>query len=269
MSMNRLTRRDLLHASAGSLLAAGLWPGALAAADRATEEFHFAVVNDTHYRDHKCNEWMARLFMQIKGHKEKVAFCLLVGDVSHNGKPMQLGAMRSHAKLLGQPVYPVIGNHDYIPPNEGSPYKKVFPGQINYHFEFGGWQFIGLDSTQGASPSGTTILPDTFTWLKGRLGKLDKNKPMVLFTHFPLGPGVKRRPRNANDLLDHFRPFNLRAVFNGHRHQLTEKRVNDVPITTNHCCSSWCPNHDGSLDKGYFLCHARNGQITRTVVGMK
>src|SRR5215472_684239 len=98
MKTNLPTRRDLLRASAGNLLAAGLWPGVLAAADRDTEEFHFAVVNDTHYRNRADDAWMARLFSQIKGHKEKVAFCLLVGDLSHDGLPMQLGAMRSHAR---------------------------------------------------------------------------------------------------------------------------------------------------------------------------
>jgi hypothetical protein len=269
MSMSRLTRRELLHASAGSLLAAGLWPGTLAAADRDTEEFHFAVVNDTHYRNHNDDAWMARLFTQIKGHKEKVAFCLLVGDLSHNGRPMQLGAMRSHARNLGQPVYPVIGNHDYVPPNERSPYEKIFPGRINYHFDFGGWQFLGLDSTQGVKPSDTEVQPATLKWLDGQMGKLDRKKRMVLFTHFPLGPGVKWRPSNADALLDRFRAFNLRAIFNGHRHQFTERQVKGVPITTNRCCSSWCPNHDGSPDKGYFLCHAKNGTITRTAVGLK
>lgn len=261
MTTLRPTRRQLLRASAGSLLAAGLWPGALAAADRHTAEFSFIVVNDTHYRDQRCDPWMRRAFAQMKGHEEKPAFCLLVGDVSDHGEHGQLDAMRALTKVFGQPVYPVLGNHDYVANGDRGPYDKIFPGRINYHFEFGGWQFVGLDSTQGRRYSGTRVPQDTLKWLDGQLPRLDKSKPTVLFTHFPLGPGVKWRPVNADALLDRFRPLNLRAIFNGHRHALIEKKVRDVPITTNRCCSWWCDNHEGPADKGYFLCHARDGKI--------
>ena len=46
----RITRRDAVRWSAGSLLALGLWPGALRAADKTgSSSFRFLVINDTHY----------------------------------------------------------------------------------------------------------------------------------------------------------------------------------------------------------------------------
>ena len=55
-----MTRREALrHLSAGSLLALGLWPGALRAKDNPdSSSFRFLVVNDTHYMSPECGEWL-------------------------------------------------------------------------------------------------------------------------------------------------------------------------------------------------------------------
>jgi hypothetical protein len=101
------------------------------------------------------------------------------------------------------------------------------------------------------------------------LPKLDKLKPMVILTHFPLGANVKYRPANADDLLDRFREFNLRAVFDGHWHGFTERTRGATVLTTNRCCSLKRDNHDGTKEKGYFVCDAKDGQITRKFVEYK
>ena len=70
----------------------------------------------------------------------------------------------------------------------------------------------------------TTIQPATFRWLDDHLSRLEKSKPTVLFTHFPLGEKVTYRPLNAEALLERFREFNLVSVFNGHFHGFTERQ---------------------------------------------
>ena len=52
-----------------------------------------------------------------------------------------------------------------------------------------------------------------------------------MLTHFPLGEGVKMRPKNADDLLKRFLEFNLRAVYSGHYHSFTEKKLVFGPRT--------------------------------------
>ena len=56
-----ITRRQLLHSSLSTLLAAGLWPGALSAGDPATTNFQFLAVNDLHYLNDKCGPWFERM----------------------------------------------------------------------------------------------------------------------------------------------------------------------------------------------------------------
>jgi UDP-2,3-diacylglucosamine pyrophosphatase LpxH len=266
-------RRELMQMSAGSLLAAGLWPGALAAEEKSSgKEFSFIAVNDTHYVDKDCDPWITQVFKQMKEHTPAVDFCLHVGDVSESATSDQMAAMRHHIKDFGLTVYPVVGNHDYATEAGFKAYEKEFPERMNYHFEHQGWQFIGLDSCQAAMYKDTNIQPATLQWLDDHLPKLDKKRPTVLFTHFPLSPStksVKLRPNNTDKVLDRFKEFNLRAVFNGHWHGLAEATVGETTITTNRCCASRAPNHDGSTEKAYFLCHAKDGKIERKYVAVK
>lgn len=79
-------------------------------------------------------------------------------------------------------------------------------------------------------------------------------------------PDVKYRPQNADAILDRLKEFNLQAVFNGHWHGASEKKFRDAIITTNRCCALKRGNHDGSKQKGYFLCRAKDGKIAREFV---
>src|SRR6516164_9037550 len=255
---SRLTRRQMLRLSGSSLLAAGLWPGALGAQKNQVADFHFLVVNDFHYLNERCVPWFESLVKQIKAHREKIDFLLVVGDLVEDGKPEQLEPMRDLLKKLDLPVHVVVGNHDHRPPDDRKHYEEIFPKSINYHFEQYAWQFIGLDSSDGTKAK-VSVQPPTLTWLDDNLHRLDKKKPMVVFTHFPLGALTPYRVVNADKVLERFKEFNLKAVFNVHFHGFTERKHGETILTTNRCCSFSRKNHDGTKEKGYFLCHARDG----------
>jgi hypothetical protein len=257
----------VLRLGAANLLAAGLWPGALRAAGaEAPAAFHFAVLNDLHYLDKRSTPWHEGVVKQITAHEEKVEFCLIVGDLAENGKAEQLDPVRSIYRGLGLPLHVVIGNHDWQGDKDRKPFDDLFPKAGNYSFDHGGWQFVGLDSTDGPRADNVSVRDETLKWLDGALPKLDKKKPLVLFTHFPLGAWVVYRATNAAELLGRFKDHNLQAVFNGHFHASTERRVGAATITTNRCCSYSRKNHDGSKEKGYFLCQAREGKVTRKFI---
>jgi 3',5'-cyclic-AMP phosphodiesterase len=264
---NRLTRRQMLGLSASTLLAAGLWPGTLFAHGYGdSEEFHFLVVNDFHYLNERCGEWLTQVVRQMKSHGEKIAFCLLAGDLTEHGKREQMTAVRDLLKRLGEPTYVVVGNHDHLAADDRKAYDECFPKRDNYRFEYNGWQLLGLDTTEGRSAYGTNVQPHTLSWLDETLPKLDKKRPTIILTHFPLGPHVITRPGNADQLLARFKEYNLQAVFCGHYHAFTERHVRKATLTTNRCCSFSRQNHDGSKEKGYFLCHAKDGAVERRFV---
>ena len=257
----------MLRLSAGQLLALGLWPGALRAEGRADSgEFTFIVVNDLHYQSERCGAWFERVVRQMNATDPKPALCLILGDYAEHGTAKEIGAARDAFAGLGMPTFGVIGNHDHTEDDDRSAYEKLFPKTLNYAREQNGWQFIGLDTTQGRRANGTSISASTLRWIDENLPALDRTKPLVIFTHFPLGLLTPGRPKNADDLLIRFKDHNLQAVFNGHFHGFTERQLGRVTLTTNRCCAISRENHDGTKEKGYFLCTAKDGKVTRTFV---
>ncbi len=264
-----MSRREALQRlSAGTLLALGLWPGALRASNETPSgSFRFIVVNDTHCMSAECGPYLEGVVVQMR--QAAPEFCLHLGDLTEKGERDHLETVKEIFGVLPGRMYPVIGNHDYLTQDDRKAYTQTFPLRLNYYFRHRGWQFVGLDSTDGQRYEKTEIQPATFRWLDEYLSRLNPRKPTVLFTHFPLGDGVMYRPKNADALLDRFRDFNLQAVFNGHYHSLTERKSGKVTITTNRCCALKRTNHDGTKEKGYFVCEARDGRMARTFVEYK
>ncbi len=264
-----ISRRRWLRLSAASLLALGLWPGcARWASNGQGGSYRFVVLNDTHFHTARCPAWFDRVRRSVLSQDPRPEFCLVVGDLAERGRKDELGAMREVLRSLGMPFHVVIGNHDYSSATDRSAWDEAFPRSINYSFEHRGWQFVGLDSTQGTDWQGTRVQPGTLSWLDEHLPKLQPASPTVVFTHFPLGAQVTYRPLNADELLARFTRFNLVAVFDGHFHGFTERHLGATTLTTNRCCAISRDNHDGSTEKGYFLCSAGDGQIARRFIAV-
>jgi len=265
-----MNRREWLRVSAGALLVVGAWPGRLRAAENGRGgAFRFVAINDAHFQSPRCPGWFERVSASIRAHEPRPEFCLMIGDLAQNGVRTELGPMRDVLRSLRMPSYSVIGNHDYVTNTDRSAWDELFPRSLNYHFEHRGWRFVGLDSSEGTKWENTRVQAATLQWLDAELPKLVRAAPTVVFTHFPLGVLVPSRPLNADDVLDRFKDFNLVAVFNGHFHGFTERESGRTTLTTNRCCSVSRGNHDGSTEKGYFLCTARDGQIQREFVEVK
>jgi predicted MPP superfamily phosphohydrolase len=193
-------------------------------------------------------------------------FALILGDLADNAEPASHTAVRDHFRQLKRPIYTQIGNHDHLSQTDRRSYEQTFPSQTNYWFEHRGWQFVGIDSTEGTHFEKTRVQDTTLAWLDTYLPKMKKERPTVLFTHFPLATGVKMAPLNGEDVLNRFREFNLRGVFSGHYHAYTQNPFQGIDVVTNRCCSRLRNNHDGTKEKGYWLVTAEAGKITRQFV---
>lgn len=264
-----LGRRAALRClSAGLLLATGRWPGALLARDTPPPPgaFRFVVVNDTHYMSPECVDWLTRAVARMQA--ERPDFILHLGDLVERGHREHLMIVRDLFAAAKVPCYVQIGNHDHLIDGDRSAYEELFPDRVNYSFSHQGWQFVGVDTCMGSSSSNVVISDATLAWLEAHLKTLDRARPLVLFTHFPLAEGVRYRPRNAETLLSLLLPFNLQGVFNGHFHAATERSFGGAFVVTNRCCALKRNNHDGTPEKGFVVCDAKDGRLSRRFVAV-
>jgi 3',5'-cyclic AMP phosphodiesterase CpdA len=263
-----VTRRRLLGLSASALLAGGWWPGQLAAEPGGVGSFRFLAVNDLHYFNKQCGPWFEKVVRSMNA-QTGVDFVLISGDLVELGTTEQFAAIRELLQTLRVPFHVVVGNHDYRTQTDRQAFESEFPKQLNYTFDHQGWQFIGLDTTEGQKSQNVKAPRETSTWLDATLPKLDPKKPTVIFTHFPLAFGVPFLLINAASLLERFKSFNLQAVYSGHYHGFTEKKNGPVVLTTDKCCSFHRANHDRTPEKGYFLCSVQEGRIERRFIEVK
>jgi 3',5'-cyclic AMP phosphodiesterase CpdA len=178
-----------------------------------------------------------KLLAAARKQAQEYARHMFAGDLAENGSRPQLGPVKDLFQGSRIPYHVVIGNHDYRTQTDRTIYDDLYPRQLNYTFEHQGWQFVGLDTSDGIRYQNTSISADTLRWLEDTLPRLNRQRPLVVFTHFPMGPTVTYRPRNAEELLGKFRDFNLQAVFCGHFHGLTERTLGNTVLTTNRCCA--------------------------------
>mgnify|MGYP003335711264 CR=1 FL=1 len=263
-----LSRREALaRMGASSLFALGLWPGCHSPGATAGNgrRFRFLILNDLHHANAECNPWFEALTRRLRTHTD-AEFALLLGDLADTAEPASHAAIRDHFKRIGKPVYTQVGNHDHKSAKDRTSYETHFPSQTNYWFEHRGWQFVGIDSTEGTSADKTRVQAPTLAWLDRYLPKTDPRKPTVLFTHFPMAAGVKMAPLNTDAVLDRFRDHNLRGVFSGHYHAYTQNNIRGIDVVTNRCCARIRGNHDGTKEKGYWIVTAEDGQATREFV---
>src|SRR5687767_10732929 len=221
-----VSRREWIRNSAAATLALGLWPGcARFASNGRGEDFTFIQINDAHYSSSKCPEFFERVTPSIRARTPKPELCLMAGDLAERGTGKELGPMRDVLRGFGMPFHVVIGNHDYGAQADRTTWDELFPGALNYRFEHRGWQFVGLDTSEGLKYEKTNVQPHTLRWLDDNVRKLNHRLPTIVFTHFPLGFDTRYRPLNADDLLARFENFNIVAVFSGHFHSFTERQI--------------------------------------------
>jgi orotidine 5'-phosphate decarboxylase subfamily 2 len=99
-----------------------------------------------------------------------------------------------------------------------------------------------------------------------------KDKGVSAEVEFSWGATEVKCPRLADAIVEltetgsSLKAHNLRIVFCGHHHGLTRSDSGETVFLTNRCCSISRGNHDGSNEKGYFLCEARDGRVSYSFV---
>ena len=236
-------------------------------------DFKFAFLTDIHLNNGTENCFKG--FEQaIKHARDNEALFIITGG--DNVDIDVLGDKKEEAEALykkfketidnaGINVYPAIGNHDRFmgaDKNDAIYNDGMFEKYISkayYSFDYHGWHFIVLNSTQTCDNKYCIDEPQT-DWLKKDLEKITQNTPIVVSLHIPFlsvyYPSIDGEYNFSNfkEVWDMFENNNLKLVLQGHMHLYEEIRVKNVLfITGGSVSAAWWEGSYYGTEEGYLL----------------
>lgn len=189
---------------------------------------------------------------------------------------------------ISAPVHAVPGNHDVIglsnksnvPASDPLYGKKYFEDRIGKRyrsFDHKGWHFVLLDSI-GVTSSRVflgLIDEEQLEWLRGDLNRVGTARPVVVLTHVPLVSGVMQivpdpwkaaetyLVTNASAVLEVMRPYNVKAVLQGHTH-IRETVIYGKTrfITSGAVSGNWWKGARLGHPEGFGVLTVRGGEIS-------
>jgi len=247
--MNRIhsSRRRFLKTGAAAIVA-GTVPARWVSAEEVTPgskpKLRFAVASDLHYGQNNTpfDEMTGAMVGWIN--KEKAGKGLdalfLNGDLTNDSSPMLVQLRDKHLTQLEVPYYAIKGNHDFVDQTPGSPtesWEKLWGYPANHTVKLGDFVFILCDTTAPAKSN--IYLAADIDWLKGQL-EAHKDAPAIFVMihiqqrahkvdgwpqHGLHDKAEQPKGEAVMDLLES--TPNVRAVFHGHNHLMTDVFVSD------------------------------------------
>ena len=221
-------------------------PRLLGSAEAATtDRLHFVQISDSHIGfdkdpNHDATATFQAAVDQIKAMKQRPAFLLHTGDITHLSKPAEFDTATQVANSAGLPVHYIPGEHDWGG-DDGALYLGRFgkgtKGQGWYAFDQEGVHFIALINVAGFKAGGFgTLGADQLAWLKDDLAGKSASTPIVVMAHIPLwtvDEGWGWKTDDGDQALALLRRFGSVTVLNGHIHQVMQKVEGHVAFHTN------------------------------------
>jgi len=162
------------------------------------ESIKFVHLTDTHmnapdkdgpFAKFRLADKVEQTFRRVRETGVAPAFVLITGDLSHEGDAEDYAHIRKlldeGSKLIGAPVYVVLGNHDHRSAfREGYLGEEASEQPYYYSVTIDGLRLIGLNSQVPGQHNGT-IDEEQLVWLKQEL-RTSAPKGTIVAIHHPL-----------------------------------------------------------------------------------
>jgi 3',5'-cyclic AMP phosphodiesterase CpdA len=259
------SRRNFIK-SAGALAIGGTLPISLVelAFAESSRNFTFAYISDAHIQHIKDNRFvrnwdrgLIRAVAETNLLAPKPDFVMFGGDLAQLGSKAELDHGAHILSALHGDVRYVMGEHDYYL-DLGEYWEKLFGPQY-YSFDHKGVHFVALNSIKTYddwtfrrwptaeqrmlemagldNPNGSPFMvgEEQRLWLKNDLDKVDKNMPVVVFSHSPLQKiykGWNFWTEDAEQVQALLEPFNKVSVIYGHVHQIQYNQIGNISFNS-------------------------------------
>ena len=193
------------------------------------DDFLFIQVSDTHWGfngpliNPDATGTLKKAIAAINGMNTQPDFVIFTGDLTHTTddpkeRRKRLGEVRDIiGGLKVKNIKLMPGEHD-AGLDKGEAYREYF-GKTRYTFDHKGVHFIVVDNVSDPTSS---IGDEQLQWLNEDLKKLDKDSPIVVFTHrplFDLYPNWDWWTRDGARAIELLMPYKNLIAFYGHIHQ--------------------------------------------------
>ncbi|CAG2146941.1 3',5'-cyclic adenosine monophosphate phosphodiesterase CpdA [Cupriavidus yeoncheonensis] len=228
MSTNPVpNRRDFLRlaAAAGGAVLASSLPGWAASPGK---DFYFVQLSDLHWGfqgppNPDARGTLPKAIAAVNALPAPPDFIVFTGDLTHttddpDERRRRMREVKAQIDTLQVKTrYLMPGEHD-ASLDRGEAFKEFF-GPTHYTFDHQGVHFVVLDNV--SDPAGR-VGADQIDWLASDLSRLQKDAPIVVFTHrplFDLYPQWDWATRDGAQVLQRLDPYRNVTVFYGHIHQ--------------------------------------------------
>jgi Icc protein len=259
------SRRNFMK-NAGALALGSTLPFSLVelAFAESDQNFTFAHISDAHIQHIKgtsfVRNWdrgLIRAVAETNLLAPKPDFVIFGGDLAQLGSKAELDHGAEIMSKLNTKVHYVMGEHDYYL-DLGEYWEKLFGPQ--YHsFDHKGVHFIVLNSIRTYddwtfkrwptneqrmlemagldNPNGSPFMvgEEQRKWLKNDLDKVNKNTPVVVFSHSPLQKiykGWNFWTEDADQIQILLKPFKTVSVIYGHVHQIQYNQIGNISFNS-------------------------------------
>lgn len=235
----KIDRRDFLRlAGIGSVVFASGLVHSGKSTSAAEDDFFFVQLSDTHwgFTGPKVNPDSAgtlkKAIAAVNNLKFQPDFIMFTGDLTHvtDDDKERRKRLTEFRNIIGDLKVKNIrfmpGEHD-AGLDEGEAFKELF-GKTHYTFDYKGVHFIVLDNV---SDPRSSIGEEQLEWLNADLKQVDKNSPLVVFTHrplFDLYPDWDWFTRDGKRALELLKPYSQAVVFYGHIHQENHQETGNI-----------------------------------------
>ena len=228
------------------------------------QNFTFAYISDAHIQHIEgtrfVRNWDRGLISAVAETNlltPKPDFVIFGGDLAQLGTKAELDHGAEIMSALNNKVHYVMGEHDYYL-DLGEYWEKLFGPQ--YHsFDHKGVHFIILNSIKTYddwtfkrwptseqrmlemagldNPNGSPFMvgEEQRQWLKNDLAKVNKNTPVVVFSHSPLQKiykGWNFWTEDADQIQALLKPFKTVSVIYGHVHQIQYNQIGNISFNS-------------------------------------
>ncbi len=205
--------------------------------------FEFALITDIHISQTETSVEDLQKTVSVINNMPEVQFVFVSGDLTEGGDRKSITKAKELLDELRVPYFAVPGNHETKWSESGvMDFSRIFGGD-RFRYDYGDFVFLGFNSGPIIRMMDGHVGMQDIIWLENELNAIDKDKRIVVITHYPLQHGDVDNWYEVTDLL---RKYNVKAVLGGHYHQNKLTDYDGIPAFINRS------NLRGKQDAGGF-----------------